>query len=418
MQNALRDVDGAMNFIIKAQNEHPNRVDIVQRSQGTLPGSQPNPFAQANSAPTTTNNPFGAPSQSAAPAFGQPSQPSSAFGRPSQSTAFGQPSGGTAFGQTTTLGQKPNPFGAPSGSGNTFGQPSKLGGSGTFGQPSSLGQKPSAFGASSPFGSDYNATTAPFSSFATTGSAFSQGSTAVSNPFGAPSHPTAPTPFGAPSQPIASNPFGAPSQQTQAHPFGKPLDQPSNPFGGGSAAPFAAPSQPPNPNPFGNVPSQQQNPFGQPPSAPAPNPFGSPQASMQITNPFGAPSVNNQITNSIGQQSIGSTQPGVNGALGNTGHPPLSSYSSKDHTGHLNMFKGKRVVYQNNVAGVKNANGSWSKIWFPEGAPPFYKDTELEDDAYDEDTKAVYRQLGQVGSFPDGVMPILPPKREWCAWDF
>jgi nucleoporin NUP42 len=82
------------------------------------------------------------------------------------------------------------------------------------------------------------------------------------------------------------------------------------------------------------------------------------------------------------------------------------------------MFKGKPVMYQNNEAGSRNQDGSWEKIWFPDGAPPYYKDTEMEDEAYDESTKAVYMYLRETGSFQGGIMPFLPPKREWCLWDF
>jgi nucleoporin NUP42 len=100
------------------------------------------------------------------------------------------------------------------------------------------------------------------------------------------------------------------------------------------------------------------------------------------------------------------------------GHPPLESYSTRDATGRLNMFKGKRVVYKEGQAGVQNRDGSWSKIWFPEGAPAYYKDTEMEDSAYDESTKEAYVKMRQAGSFQGGVMPLVPPKREWCLWNF
>ncbi|TVY81949.1 Nucleoporin [Lachnellula suecica] len=456
IQTALRDVDGAMNFIINAQHEHPNRVDIV-----ALTGSQPNPLSQPNGAQNTTPNSFGAPSQGASSAFGAPSQPrtTSAFGAPSQpaASAFGAPSGGGAFGQPSALGTQSRAFGAPSGgafgqptalgtqpsafgapsqpaSGGAFGQPSQLGGGGAFGrpsqlgaaggvfgQPASLGQKTSAFGApssNSTFGGTSNTTPAPFSGFATTANPFSQNTPATTGAFAAPSQPTTSAPFGGPSPPAQANPFGTPSGQTSnpfagasAAPFGAPSPAPNNPFAAPSPAPnnpFGASSQPTNQNPFGGA--RLQNPPVPASSAPnAPNPFNSPQPNPPISNPFG---------NAAAAQNPGISQLGINGNTAATPHPPISSYSSKDQNGRLTMFKGRRVVYQNGVPGVQNNDRTWSKIWFPEGAPLPYKDTEMEDSAYDDGTKAAYGQMRQTGSFTNGVMPMLPPKREWCTWDF
>ena len=58
------------------------------------------------------------------------------------------------------------------------------------------------------------------------------------------------------------------------------------------------------------------------------------------------------------------------------------------------------------------------KIWFPDGPPVFTKAVELPDDAYDEMTKENYRYLKDHGAFKDGLMPELPPRREWCSWNF
>ncbi|TVY38187.1 Nucleoporin [Lachnellula subtilissima] len=425
IHTALNDVDGAINFIINAQNEHPNRIDFVQGTQVPTSGSQPNPFGQPNGAQPTTSNIFGAPRQPTAPAFGAPSQ--------GTAPAFGAPSGGPAFGQPPALGAKPNPFATPSafgapsqpgtggafgqpsqvggggafgqpsqlGGGGAFGQPSQPGGGGAFGQPSSLGQKPNPFGApsgGSAFGGTSNATAAPFSAFANAPNPLSQGAApATTGTFGAPSQPTTSAPFGTTPQPASSNPFGPPSLQAP------------NPFGGVSSAPFGAPS-PAAKNPFATVPPvQSQNNFG---TTPAPNPFSSAQPNTPTTNPLGNPSAN--TTNSM---PFGAPPPGINGNTG-TGHPPISSYSSKDQSGRLTMFKGRRVVYQKDEPGVRNQDGSWSKIWFPEGPPLPYKDTEMDESAYDDGTKAAYTQMRQTGSFLGGVMPLLPPMREWCSWDF
>jgi len=82
------------------------------------------------------------------------------------------------------------------------------------------------------------------------------------------------------------------------------------------------------------------------------------------------------------------------------------------------MFKGNRVIYKDGQPGFEDRNHTWQKIWFPEGAPIMNKDTEMEDALYDDKTKEAYMHLRRTGTFPDDVMPMLPPKREWCLWDF
>jgi nucleoporin NUP42 len=82
------------------------------------------------------------------------------------------------------------------------------------------------------------------------------------------------------------------------------------------------------------------------------------------------------------------------------------------------MFKGKLVVYKDGEAGMRNRDGTWEKIWFPNGPPVHYKATEMDDDAYTEDIKAAYLHLRETGGFQGGNMPFLPPKREWCLWNF
>ncbi|RDL30459.1 uncharacterized protein BP5553_10337 [Venustampulla echinocandica] len=436
IQTALNDVDGAINFIINAEKEHPNRIDICKGAQGAAAGPSSNPFSTNASQPTVAKNPFGAPSQ------------------PASISAFGAPSGAAgAFGQPSALGAKPNPFGAPT---QAFGAPSQLGATGGFGQPSALGQKPNPFGA--PSAGQAPGTSGPsasgFAAFAGTPAPFSQQNQPPStNAFGAPSQPTTssafgapsqPAPagvfgapsqtaqssaFGAPSQPAQSSAFGAPSQLGQSRPFGTSTSQTQpNPFASNTSQPFGGPppskpdfgalSQPATQTPFGGATGQQQNPFGAPSSASAatPNPFGPPQPTPTAPpNPFG-----NAGAGPSGATPFGTpAQPVVNGHAGKgSQHPPLSNYASKDGSGRLTMFKGKRVIYRDGEPGVQNRDGTWAKIWFPDGPPPYYKDTELEDEAYDENTKAAYMHMMQTGMFQNGAMPLVPPKREWCLWDF
>ncbi|KAK2769907.1 ccch zinc finger domain protein [Colletotrichum kahawae] len=556
MKTAVGNLDGAIQFLISAEQKHPNRVDICK--QGTLPGGttgefavgrratgslgQANPFgsggssgASANpfssggqqpsafgSGPSTTGSAFGQasalgqkpnafgggaapafgqPSQptsafgqaSSAPAFGQPSQPTSAFGsgaqsstsafgQPSQpSSAFGQPSalggGASAFGQASALGQKPNPFGSggafgqpaqssgtstsafgqtsqpaasgsafgqpsqpgtsgsafgqpsqPGASGSAFGQPSALGGTGSgFGQASALGQKANPFGGGGAFGGGSGNTTSasPFGQAPSTNNSASspfgqpaQNATQNASPFGAPSQP-AQSAFGQPSQPGASaSPFGQPSQTSQpaaANPFGQPSQTPaaSNPFGAKQDAPASGgmDAQPTQPTSAFGQPSQPQaaaNPFGQ--AKPA---FGQPTGlgGAAQANPFGAqpaaPVAQQQAAPGSGPYPPGSSKQ----------HPPVSSYSSKGMDGRLSMFKGKPVVYQNNLPGVRALDGGWKRVWFPDGPPNYYKDTELPDESYDEKSKLQWQAFARTGQFEGGLMPELPPQREFCLWD-
>lgn len=68
-----------------------------------------------------------------------------------------------------------------------------------------------------------------------------------------------------------------------------------------------------------------------------------------------------------------------------------------------------------------NIGGKFAMICFPDGPPPFNKDTALPLDAYDEDTMRRWRAFEAKGNptiFEDGVMPELPPPREVTVWDF
>lgn len=464
MENAARNAAQAVRFIVEAENQHPNRQDICkQGTQGApfgefLVGKRPkslvqetptqsNPFGSSSvpsafgGAPQTTSafgqpsalgqkpNPFGTPafgqpSQPAATSpfgqasqagggFGQPSQPSaSPFGQPSQAAAqntpaFGQSSQPTsAFGQPSALGVKPNPFGAPA-----FGQPSQPAAQGSaFGQPSQLGPKPNPFAASANTGS----TSSPFATVS------NGNNVPAANPFGAPStnQQNSQSPFGAnanqtngttsafgqPSQP-AANPFGQPATPATTSAFGAPTPAPaaaSNPFaqtnGAGSFA--SQPNQAQHDGAFGKAPVNA-NPFGQPSNGLA-----------QAANPFGTPPV--QQPAAAASASSGNPYPPGSSRQ----HPPIESYSSKGMDGRLVMFKGKPVTYQEEVPGIREFDGTWKRIWFPNGPPPYYKDTELPPDLYDDKSKSQWAAFAQTGNFQDGLMPELPPPRECTQWDF
>ncbi|VUC35514.1 unnamed protein product [Clonostachys rosea] len=445
-QNAVRNIRDAMDFIVQGENRHPNRHDQCnQGTQGqpfgeflvgkrTIPGAaSANPFSSNNNSNTpsafgggaaASSSAFGQPStlgqrpsafgapafgqpsqptstfgQSSQPnsggsAFGQPSQPSSAFGQPSQpSSAFGQPSQpASAFGQPSTLGAKPSPFGAPS-----FGQPSQPNAQGNaFGQPSQLGQKPNPFGTAnanpSPFGSNTNNAPAanPFG-----GGASSQNNTAT-NAFGGGGNTQAqsnPSPFGQPSQNNAQgSAFGQPSTLGQKpNPFAAaqpPAQEGNSPFGAKPAAPSGFNQKP-----------QENNPFAQPANAGAApaNPFGTNQPQQKVetgaqANPYPSDSTRQ--------------------------HPPLESYTSKGMDGRLTMFRGKPVTYKDNLPGIRQFDGTWQRIWFPNGPPSFYKDTALPLEKYDDKSKAQWAAFAESGNFADGVMPMLPPPRDCTLWNF
>ncbi|KAH7322820.1 hypothetical protein B0I35DRAFT_188639 [Stachybotrys elegans] len=477
MQNALRNLNQAAQFIADGENRHPNRLDICQQ------GTQGAPFGEfavgkhpLPSAAPAQNNPFGAPSAPSAfggapasgsafgqpsalgqrpnpfgtPAFGQPSQPGgqqpSAFGQPAQgSSPFGQaPQTTTAFGQPSTLGAKPNPFGAPafgqpsqpaaqpspfgqpsqpSAQGSTFGQPSQLGAQGSaFGQPSALGQKPN------PFGAPAASTASPFGA----PSAPAGAAPAAANPFGAPSANTA-NPFGSGGGATTNNanPFGSPANAASnaapaANPFGSNAPQNNNqsPFGGNA---FGQNTQ--SSSPFGQAGASTASPFAnanQNTTPSAPNPFGQPQ---QSAGPFGAQQQANQPANHFQQgnanpfgQQGGSAAPAQSTSNNpyppesGKQHPPIESYSSKGMDGRLTMFKGKPVTYKDGKPGIQAFNGSWTRICFPDGPPGYSRDTEAAE--YDDKSKAQWEAFAQTGRFADGLMPELPPPRLITTWDF
>ncbi|ROW08752.1 hypothetical protein VPNG_06389 [Cytospora leucostoma] len=458
IQSALGNLDGAINFVLQSQNNHPNRHDVCQQNTSPSTGEfavgkrplslVPNQPANAFSSAAPSGGAFGQPSalsQKPNPfstggvsAFGQPSAPtqSSAFGQPSAlggGGAFGQPSalGGGAFGQTSALGQKPSPFGQPSALGQTaasgFGQTSALGskpnafGAPAFGQPAQPTQptQPGAFGQPSQLGAKPN----PFSTGAPAASASPFGAPALNNtapsssPFGAVGATNnTPSPFGQAAQQATPSPFGQPAPAASASPFG----QPKQPTMAELEVSMYNRADTPAPNPFaaaGNTAAAPANPFGQPAQPAASNPFA--QAAPS-TSGFGAAA---QQPNNLAPATGAAAGPYPPGA--SRQHPPYTSYATKAPTGQLQAFKGKAVTYKEidgqHYPGIRNFDGSWTKIWFPDGPPGYYKDTEP-DRAYTDQEKAVYEKFVQTGKFElagagGGGMPEAPPLREFCTWD-
>lgn len=173
-----------------------------------------------------------------------------------------------------------------------------------------------------------------------------------------------------------------------------------------SASPFAQASQPAAPA------------FGQP-SKPAGNPF----AQASSASPFAAPAQ---------QAATGAPSVGGGAGNGNSPYPPGSSQQHPPYPGvkgmdnRLQSWKGKPVTYKE-IEGkptpvVQNFNGTFNKIWFPDGPPAYYKDTEP-DREYTDAEKAQWQQFMSTGKFDlagagGSGMPEAPPMREACTWDF
>ncbi|KAH8890507.1 hypothetical protein GQ53DRAFT_747536 [Thozetella sp. PMI_491] len=442
-----------------------------QTSTGATAFGSPAFGAPASSQPSTgafgqpsalgqRSNPFGAPA--ATSAFGQPSQmgaTTSAFGKPAPlggTTAFGQPSqlGGTSafgqpsqlgagtsafsqpsqlgassgFGQPSMLGAKASPFGQPAQSSGGFGQPAQS--SGGFGQPSSLGQK------ASPFGGGGTSGTSPFGvpSSGASSNPFGQPSQAPgASPFGQPAQTQSASPFGQPAQPQTSSPFGQPNQPQTASPFGTPAtgagQNTSGTFGQPSTttAGFGQPSQP---SPFGATPNNAgTSAFG---GGPNPSPFGAPANSNPTPNAFqqAAPQASPfgggggsapQAQAQGGAQGQGPYAPGASRQ-----HPPIESYASKAPNGRLQMFKGRPVEYrvlkgeEKESPVIRGPNGGMIRVWHPDGAPPYNPDTEAADPSAYNSNQVIqqWMSFAEAGKFVDGLVPEVPPRREFCAWDF
>lgn len=410
MDIALNDTQGAIKFILDGYQEHPNRIDITEGrtdagTNSNQPSAPPNPFGQAQPA---APSPFGQASTSGG--FGQPAQNPSPFGQ-AQSSGFGQPSA--------------------LGTGTPFGQPSGLGGGGGFGKPS-LGAtafgsntnaaspfaKP-AFGqtsapSASPFGAA--ASSSPFSQInqPSNPSPFSNPSATQQNPspFGQAQQPSNPSPFGQPSTIGNPSPFAQAQQPATASPFG----QPSAPSGFGQAAQNSSPfgqmqqpqqNQPAQPSPFG----QQQassNPFGSQPAASAP--FGQPAA------PQGVPVPSNQ---DAGPPAIMD----MDGASDLNPLPRLEGETRRDPVSNrLSMWKGRPVQYVNNQPCYLHPqdNKTWTRINFPNGPPDAasLRDSQAKESDYTPEVAAQYEHFLQHGRFENGVIPTVPPKKDWISFNF
>ncbi|EME78007.1 uncharacterized protein MYCFIDRAFT_79245 [Pseudocercospora fijiensis CIRAD86] len=422
VNSILNDIPGALRHcqntaIPDSENRNKQLIEPTGRLSTTQP--QSNGFGQSSqpsggfAAPARPG--FGAASSLNAPkpAFGDPSAlgGGSAFGKPSglggSGATFGQPGGGggaSGFGAASSLGQQSSPFGG----GNQqkpspFGQPAQS--NGAFGAPSqqpAFGQ--SAFGAAAAkpafgqAGGGFGNTSAP--TFGQAGSGFG----AASKPaFGQSS-----SPFGQAAQQPAARGFGGQQQQSNGSAFGQPTA-----FGANKPSPFGAPQQQQSSVGFG----QASQPVGSNSS-----PFAAP-ASTAKPNPFAVPSAQTTQQSSFGRVS----QPF--GAASATGQTPSVANSTS--------WKGKRIVYSDKDPGHKRpcyevpdsrfattGGNRLERIWFPTGPPPGPAFTAealphvYEDPTIGPQLREVYEHVSKTGLFRDGLIPEIPPKKEWISFDF
>ena len=367
MQTALNDVDGAIRYIVDGENQHPNRHDVCKAAGSNLSqqAATSNQYTTMPGSSQITSSNFGGPSTT----LGQPSAPVSTLG---QSTSLGQPQ--SLFGQ-------PNPI-----SGQTP----------AFGQPSILGPPPGApFGHSSSLNSAFNQPTAP----APFGSA--QGGLSVMNGHPAPGNLTSrpSNPFDQPPLPAQSAP--APSsvfRQTSLPVNTNTLGQPRVPVTSTGFPQLSSTSG----NAFINLATPSSNPFA---SSSTAQPSSSVTHLPVTTNSFGFPSTS--ATSGGFGQAVDAQRP-------NTSQPS----AQRDAQGKLKTWKGKPVTYIDNDPCFKGDDGHWEKAWFPDGPPVLTKVKELPAEAYDKNVKESYKFLKEHGSFKDGILPDLPPRKEWCSWDF
>lgn len=65
-------------------------------------------------------------------------------------------------------------------------------------------------------------------------------------------------------------------------------------------------------------------------------------------------------------------------------------------------------------------NKTWMRIHFPDGPPDdaTLRDVEAAPEEYTPEIEAQYKFFMEKGYFKDGIIPSVPPKKEWNSWDF
>lgn len=367
-QQALNNVDAAMQYIIDGADLHPNRLDMQQLEQAA---SLSNPFAANASA----HSGFGATS------FGQAST--------SQLASFGQPSGvGSNSAATSGFGHL---------STTTVTNPT------AFGRPSLPGSAP-AFGNSSlptnnPLFANAVATQA------TAASPFAQSK----SPFAGSQPSSNPSPF---ANAMRSTNSSQNMQQPAANPspFGQQNAVTSSPFTqhtGNTGSPFAVVAQPPQSaaNGSGTKASTAINPFDQNSTAALQS---QPGLSMTGTS-------YNVISTANGSQPQQKN-------FASTAGLGQSNYIQYNHDKNVVAFKGQHVRYIDHEPLYRRPDtGQETRLWFPDGPPatPNRYGSEV-DEVYiaaGDTIEAMYKHVAETGLFKDGIMPELAPKAQWIQYD-
>ena len=106
-----------------------------------------------------------------------------------------------------------------------------------------------------------------------------------------------------------------------------------------------------------------------------------------------------------------------------------------DASGRLTLWHGQPVTYVTppikpddpkfvpvSYPCYKRPDGSLEKIHFPDGRklPATGDNTGVQgrDEEYTEEVREAYENMNMEGKFRDGIMPEVPPKKEWVNWDF
>ncbi|KAJ9624047.1 hypothetical protein H2203_005495 [Taxawa tesnikishii (nom. ined.)] len=235
-----------------------------------------------------------------------------------------------------------------------------------------------------------------------------------------------PSPFG--SAPSAGPGFGQPSAlgATSSQPgLGRPaFGQASTPFGGSSqAGGFGKPSSlGGGGSPFGQ-PSAfgQPSPLGQPASAPSA--FGQPSQIGQTGSAFGQASTPGQTTTTTPSAPVPVANPFSVATSQSTPVLPAtadpSTYLRVLADGTLLSFKQRPVTYIDSQPHYQRSDGTMERIWHAAGPPAPNPDVEAPPETYDlpamKDLKSLYEKAQTVG-FEGGVIPEVPPKREWTVF--
>jgi nucleoporin NUP42 len=222
---------------------------------------------------------------------------------------------------------------------------------------------------------------------------------APANPFSQPAQPAQANPFAAARKPVTG---GAAAAGAFTNPFAPAAPQPAaNPFAGAAPQPSATTTTAASPSPFSSTTttSTTNNNFAVNAGNPAPFPSSAAPASS-----FAFPT-----------SSSSSSDPSAPFV-----HPDVRTYVTRDaRTQQLLSWKGRPVQYMpDGTPCYARRDGGWQRIHFPDGPPPpDPAATELPAEMYDERTKQAYLHLREHGTFKDGWMPLLPPRREWCRFD-